>query len=76
MKLSNSNIKKNLSYFLKRKLFLHLGKWKPRKKSLYFRKQNFLIFQEVTLRARKIKETTLEKKVSHISANATFLNIS
>ena len=31
-------------YFLKRKLSLYFGKWKPRKNSLYFKKRNFLIF--------------------------------
>ena len=31
--------------FLKRKLFLYFGKWKPWKIFLYFKKQNFLISQ-------------------------------
>ena len=39
-----------------KKLFVYFRKRKPRKISC-FKKQNFLIFQEVTLRARKIKRT-------------------
>ena len=45
MELFSSNIKKIL-YSLKRKLFLYFGKRKPEKNSLYFRKRNFLKFQE------------------------------
>ena len=41
----NGNFEKNLLYFVKRKLFLYFRKRKPRKKSLYFRKRNFLIFR-------------------------------
>ena len=45
MKLSGSNIKIRL-YFLKRKLFLHYLTFTLLKNYLYFREQNFLIFQE------------------------------
>ena len=41
--------------------FLYFRKQKPKKNSLYFRKQNFLIFQEVTFRAWK--KTILRKLV-------------
>ena len=43
--LSSSNIK-IFFYILSKKLFLYFGKWKHWKNSLYFRKQNFLIFHE------------------------------
>ena len=39
----------NFWYFLKRKLYLYFGKRNPEKNSLYFRKQNFLIFQKTNL---------------------------
>ena len=42
----NGNPEKNHLYFIKRKLFLYFRKWKPPKNSLYFRKLNFLIFEE------------------------------
>ena len=35
--------------FIKRKLFLYFGKPKTENNSLYFRKRNFLIFQETEL---------------------------
>ena len=71
MKLSGSNVKKFL-IFSQRKTFLYFGKRKPRKNSLYFRKRNFLIFQEITFRAQKLKKAHSEK-VSYISENGTFL---
>ena len=82
MKLSDSNIK-NYLHFLKRKLFLYFGKQKLRKKDfLYFtgngtllnfrkRLKKLAVFQEVTLRAQKIKETHSEK-ISYILGNGTF----
>ena len=49
------------SYIFKRKLFLYFGK----------RKRNFLIFQEVTFRARKVKRT-YSQKAAYILGNETF----
>ena len=49
-------------YFLYRKLFLYFRKWKPRKNSLYFRKRNFLTFQEVSFLARKMKKKKKTQK--------------
>ena len=57
MEISSSNIINNFLYFLKTKLFMYFRKQKPGKNSLYFRKQNFLIFQEVAFRAQKMKKT-------------------
>ena len=53
-------------YFLKRKLFLYFGKMKLLKFFLYFRKRNFLIFQEVTFHAQKMKKLLIfwEKELS------------
>ena len=45
MELSNSNTKKTL-IFLKRNLFIYVGKQKPPKNFLFFMERNFLIFQE------------------------------
>ena len=61
------------SYIFKRKLFLYFGKRKPRKKSLCFRKRkrNFLIFQEVTFRVRKVKRT-YSQKAAYILGNEIF----
>ena len=47
---------KKLLIFQETELFLHFGKRKPRKNYLYFWKRNFLIFQEETFRARKVKQ--------------------
>ena len=41
-------ILKDFLYFLKRKLLLYFGKRKFRKNSSYFRKRNFLLFQETS----------------------------
>ena len=61
MKLYSSKIKKFLKFF-QRKLFLYFRKRKPRKNSLYFRKQNFLIFQEATFQDQKnFLKNTLKK---------------
>ena len=67
MELANSNIKKFL-IFSQKKAFLYFGRQKHRKKSLYFRKRKFFIFQEngnpinVTFQAPKIKKIyNLEK---------------
>ena len=72
MELSNSNIKKIL-IFLKRNLFIYVGKQKPPKNFLFFMERNFLIFQETeTLKIsyisasnfpslKKEKKTTLKK---------------
>ena len=46
-------------YFLKRKLFIYSGKRKPRKNSLYSKKRNFLIFQEIAFQAWKKKKNPL-----------------
>ena len=54
----NGNFEKNLLYFVKRKLFLYFRKRKPRKKSLYFRKRNFLIFRERYIQGLYISSTT------------------
>ena len=67
MELYGSNINKKFLYFIKRKLSLYFGKWKPEKIPyisgngifLYLRK--FLIFQEVTFRVGKKKKKTLKK---------------
>ena len=60
--LGNGNSKKT-SYIFSKKLFFFFRKWRSQVNSLYFRKQKFLVFHEVTFRARK---------VSYISENETF----
>ena len=69
MEISYIFSKESFSSIQETELFLYFRKQKPRKNSLYFRKRNFfifhktetlkklLIFQEVVLRARKIKKT-------------------
>ena len=75
MELSSPNIKKSLIFF-KIKFFLHFGKRKSRKNSLYFRK--FLIFQEISyISSNNFSSPKNEKKkknqnVSNTSRNGTF----
>ena len=57
--LGNGNTEKT-PYILENVIFLYFRKWKHLKNYLYFRKRNFLIFHEVTFRARKIKTLTLK----------------
>ena len=54
----NGNFENKLLYFVKRKLFLYFRQRKPRKKSLYFRKRNFLIFRERYIQNPYISSTT------------------
>ena len=54
MGLSSSNIKKFL-IFSQRKA----GNGNPEKNSFYFKKQNFLLFWEITFQARKNKKNSL-----------------
>ena len=49
--------RKKFLYFLKRKIFLYFGKRKSRQNFFCFGKLNFLIFQEVAFRPRKVKRT-------------------
>ena len=63
MELSGPSRLNKFLYFLKKKLFLYFGKRNLLKK--------LLIFQEGTLRARKIKKTHSEK-ISFILGNGTF----
>ena len=64
MKLPGSNIKK-FSHFFKRKLFLFFGKRKPQRNSLYFRKRNFLTFQEM----KTIKKLLFQEVISWAPKN-------
>ena len=48
--------KESFSYISGNETFLYLWKWKPWKN---FRKQNYLIFQEATFQALKMKKKTL-----------------
>ena len=57
--LGKGNTEK-IPYILENGIFLYFRKRKHRENSLYFRKRNFLIFHEVTFRARKIKKPTLK----------------
>ena len=47
-KISVTPILKNFLYFLKRKVCIYFRKRRPPKNSLYFKKRNFLIFQETS----------------------------
>ena len=53
-------------YFLKRKLFIYSGKRKPRKNSLYSKKRNFLIFQEIAFQAWKKKKNPLWRNFLYV----------
>ena len=80
MKLSDSNIKKLLT-FSQKKAFLIFRETEAPENFLYFtgngtllnfrkRLKKLAVFQEVTLRAQKIKETHSEK-ISYILGNGT-----
>ena len=55
-----------ISYIFSKKSLI-FQKWKTRKKSLYIRKQNFLIFQEVTFQDQKFFILLLIKKQNFLN---------
>ena len=61
-----------LRNFRKRKFFLYFGKQKPRKNSLYFRKRNFLIFQETSYISGSNFPCLKNEKTFYILGNGTF----
>ena len=82
MKLSDSNIKKLLTFSQKKAFLIFRETEAPEKNFLYFtgngtllnfrkRLKKLAVFQEVTLRAQKIKETHSER-ISYILGNGTF----
>ena len=52
--ISGNRNPEKIPYISQKRAFLIFSKTETPKISLYFRKQNFLIFQEVTFRARKV----------------------